>query len=165
LNRFDLRRIRVVRSSALWTNQRGYGAEFEIFGANVDTRESGRVAGRLIARHGSIGYSARIGDSGEEGTWIGDFGHDFLSWLRVSAGATLSTYALYENAPSEDERDLITAFGRVRAQLNRGVCLTAELQSVDSPIYDEDFRLLLGLDLVVASAESKYRISRVGWLP
>ena len=165
LRQFDVERIQIARASAQMTTQRGFGAELEVFGANVDTRESGRVAGRLLFPVGSVGYSARIGDSGEESTWIGNLGYAPLSWLKVAAGATLSTYALMEDANSEDERDLITAYGRLRAQLNTGICLTAEVQSVDSPFYSEDFRLLLGLDLVLTSAESSYGISREGWLP
>jgi hypothetical protein len=163
-DRFDIENINIVRSSARKINDLGYGAEVEIFGANVDTRESARVSGTFYFPYGNLGYSARIGDSGEESSWIGDVGHSFLPWLHASVGATLSTYTLMEDALAADERDLVTAYGRLRLQLHSGLRLSAEVQSVDSPTYSEDFRLLIGLDVIATSRESSYGLSREGWL-
>ena len=45
-------------------------------------------------------------------------------------GATLSTYALFEDAPESAERELNTAFGRLRILPTSGVALTLEVQSL-----------------------------------
>lgn len=140
-------RARVGRLTTRYELANRFGGEIEYSGAWVDTRTSTRVGGAVVVPGGRVGYSARLGDSGEESTFYGDIAHQPLSWLRLGVGASVSTYALFEDAPDDDERDLTTAWGRAEIFPCSGVGVTLEGQRLENPIYSEEFRMLFGLDL------------------
>jgi hypothetical protein len=157
-------RIRATRATVRHQLPSGFGAEVEYLGTFVDEQTSTHLGGAVLFKYGRVGYAQRIGDAGESSRWYGYVGHSLLRWLRVDGGASLSTYTLLENAPEADERDLTTLFGRVSARLRDGLRLHAEVQSLDNPVYDEDVRLLLGLDVAVGRGASRFGLDQGGWL-
>lgn len=163
-SRFDVaERIRVGRASLDFRHDTGLNAELEYFGSWVDTRSTAHIGGLLGFYWVRAGYAVRVGDSGEEDRWYGDLNFQATNWLLLQGGAALSTYALLENAPSDDERDLVTAFARVRADLRPGLRLTAEVQGLENPNYDEDIRFLVGLDLSMGRGASRFGLGEGGW--
>jgi hypothetical protein len=148
--------IRVGRASVRYDHANGFGAEAEWIGSFVDDRTSTRVGGSLRMPYGRIGYSARLGDAGEESRWFGDLEYAVLPWIRLEAGATLLTYALLEDAPESAERDLTTAYGRARLQPREGVGVVLEIQNVTNPDTDHDVRFLAGLDLTSGYGASRF---------
>lgn len=160
----SLERIRATRATMRHELPSGFGAEIEYLGTFVDEKTSTHLGGAVLFKHGRVGYAQRIGDAGESSRWYGYFGHRVLRWLQVDGGASLSTYALLENAPEAEERDLTTLFGRLTARLRDGLRLHAEVQGLDNPIYSEDVRLLLGLDLDIGRGASRFGLGDGGWL-
>jgi hypothetical protein len=160
----DLARVRVVRAVVDWEHRSRFGGEVEVFDSRVDGRTARRMGAALLAPFGRLGYSVRFGDVGEESSLYGDFGWDALSWLRVEGEASLVTYALLEDAPESEERELTTLAARLLARLRPGVGLSVEVQSLDNPYYDEDVRLLVGLDLTMGRGASRFGLDRGRWL-
>jgi len=158
-------RTRLARGTVRYEHASEFGAEAEYVGSFVDDRTSTRIGGALLAPIGRVGYSARIGDAGEESRWFGDLVIRATRWLSIEGGATLATYALFEDAPDADERDVTTAFGRVRAFPRHGMGVTLEVQSLDNPEVSEDIRVLAGIDLTAARGPGRVGLDKEGWLP
>ncbi|MFH1278101.1 MAG: hypothetical protein ABIK65_06960 [Candidatus Eisenbacteria bacterium] len=163
-SRFDAYRARIGRASIRREHRSGFGAEIDYMGAFVEERTSTRVGGAALFPLGRIGYSVRVGDAGEESRWFGDIRVTATPWLSLEGGATFTTYALLQDAPSELERDLTVAFGRVRILARRGAAITLEIQSVDTPFFEEDIRVLGGLDLTMGRGRGAFGLGRGGWL-
>jgi len=161
----EVERIRQGRASLRYERPNGFGGEAEYIGSFVDERTSSRVEVAALVPNGRIGYSARLGDTGEETGWFGELGVRPVDWLFASAGASLVTYALLEDAPEEEERELITAFGALRLDLRPGLAAHLEIQSVEDPSFSEDLRVLLGLDLVAGRGASRFGLDRGRFLP
>jgi hypothetical protein len=160
----DVERIRVGRGSIRYEHRIGIGAEADWVGSWVDERTSTRIGGAILFPFGRVGYSARIGDAGEEGRWFGDARVSPLPWLALEGGATFATYALLEDAPESMERDLASAFGRVRFKPRSGAALLVEVQTLDNPFYEEDVRVLAGLDLTMGRGTGAFGLAQGGWL-
>jgi hypothetical protein len=159
-----LERIRIARVTARHEIKTGYGAEVAYFGAFVDERNSTRIGVAGFIPWATIGYSARLGDSGEENRFYGNLFYQALPWLSLEGGAAVSTYALLEDAPEEDELDLTTGFARVLAELRPGLRVTVEVQGLDAPSDSEDFRFLAGVDLLMGRGSSRVGLGTGGWL-
>ncbi len=157
-------RIRLLRGTVRYRNPRGFGAEAEVFGGFVDKREWGRWALAVLLPHGRVGYSYRTGDAGDQDRLYGDLDLDLLPWLRLTGGASYTEYALLEQPTSADERELITAFGRLRAQIRPGARFSIEVQSIDDPFDSKDTRLLLGLDLGASRGPAAFGLGSTGGL-
>ncbi len=160
----NMKRIRLVRAVARYESPRRIGGELEYTGSFIDDRTSSRIGVALLLPDVRLGYSLRLGDAGEESAFYGDVSRRLLPWLWVSGHASLVTYALLEDAPVQDERDLTTLSGRLRFELRPGVQLLAEVQSLTNPYYDEDVRFLLGLNVSMARGVSRLGLDRGGWL-
>lgn len=158
----DEERIRVGRASVRYDHRSGFGGEAEWVGSFVDERTATRLGGALVFPMGRLGYSARVGDAGEESRWFGDVGYTVMPWLRFEAGATLLTYALLEDAPAADERDLTSAYGRLHLRPREGVGVVLELQDVMNPDVDHDLRFLAGLDLTASFGMGGYGLQPCG---
>ena len=158
----DLERIRAARASARYQRPDGFGGEFESFTSVLDTRTSWRLGGAVLFKYGRLGYSALFGDSGEESQWFGNVDVPVQTWVRVAAGAVVSTYALFEDAPEAEERDLITLFGRATVEPWPGVRGVAEVQGLQTPDFDHDVRVLLGLDLLAGRGATSFGLGRTG---
>jgi hypothetical protein len=164
--RFDVQeRIRAARASVRYQMPNGFGAELESYSGIIDTRTSTRVGGAFLFRYGRVGYSALFGDSGEKSQWYGDFYAPVTTWAKVNAGAVVATYALFEDAPESEERDLVTLFARATVDLLHGVRGLVEVQGLKNPDFDEDVRLLLGLDLLAGRGASNFGMAQGGWTP
>ena len=116
----------------------------------------------MLFKYGRLGYSALFGDSGEESQWFGNVDVPVQTWERVAAGAVVSTYALFEDAPEAEERDLITLFGRATVEPWPGVRGVAEVQGLQTPDFDHDVRVLLGLDLLAGRGATSFGLGRTG---
>jgi len=160
----DMKRIRMARTVARYETRQRFGGELEFTGLYIDDRSSSRFGAALLLPDMRLGYSLRLGEAGEESAFYGDVQRRLLPWLWVSGHASLVTYALLEDAPVQDERELATFAARVRADLRPGFQLTAEVQSIRTPTYDEDIRLLLGMNLSMARGMSRLGLGRGGWL-
>ena len=158
----DAERIRAARASARYQLPNGWGGECEYFTSFLDTRTSARLGGALLFKYGRVGYSALLGDTGEESQWYGDVNVPVQPWIRLAAGAVVSTYALVEDAPADAERDLVTLFGRATLDLFHGVRGIAEVQGLQNPDYDEDVRVLLGLDLLAGRGATDFGLWQGG---
>jgi hypothetical protein len=163
-SRFVDDRITMARFTARYERRNRFGGELEYVGTYVAGGSSRRIGLAFLAPVGRIGYSLRLGDAGEESRLFGDAGAQALRWLWIEVGATLQTYALLEDAPESEERDLTTMYGRLRATLRPGLGVHLEVQSLDNPFYAEDFRMLAGLDLTVGRGSSRFGLDRGGWL-
>lgn len=152
----DEERIRVGRASVRYDHRNGFGVEAEWVGSFVEERTATRLGGALVFPMGRLGYSARLGDAGEESRWFGDLALPVLPWLRFEAGATLLTYALLEDAPASDERDLTSAYGRAYLRPCEGVGVVLEVQDLVNPDVDHDVRFLAGLDLTAGFGMSSF---------
>ena len=160
----ELKRIRLLRGSGRYEWPSRYGGEVEYMGSFVDGQAANRFGLALLAPMGRLGYSVRLGDIGEENSFYGEIFHQVWPWLLVEGQATLLTYALATDAPGTDERDLVTFSARARARLRPGARLTMEVQSLSNPLYSQDVRFLLGLDLSMARGSSRLGLDRGGWL-
>lgn len=160
----NLERVRAVRASLRHTLPSHFGAELEYLGSFVGERSSSRAGLAVLFPLGRVGYSVRMGDTGEESRFFGEIRHQALSWLEIEAQAAVLTYALLENAPADEERDLVSLAAGLRADLRPGCRVLAQVQSLDNPFYSKDVRLLLGLDLSMARGASNFGLGRGGWL-
>ncbi len=159
-----LERVQLGRISARYVNERNWGAELEYFGSF--SKELGQNRIGLLAHfpYGQLGYSARLGDAGEESRWIGDLRYVLGGWWDLRAGAMLSTYALFKDAPANEERDLVTLYLRSIMHLRRGFNLHLEVQSLENPQYQEDVRFLIGIDLALSGGSSRLGLGKGAWL-
>jgi hypothetical protein len=157
-------RSRLARGSVRYEHRNRFGGELDYAGAWVDDRTSTRIGGAVLFPLGRAGYSARIGDAGEESRWFGDVRLAPLPWLSIEAGATILTYALFEDAPEAEEREVTIAFGRVRVVPRSGTALLVEIQSLETPLEQEDVRVLAGLDLTMGRGTGAFGLSRGGGL-
>ena len=158
-------RVRMGRTSIQYVHRTGFGAEAEYVGTFVDERTSARIGGAILAPVGRLGYSARIGDVGEESRFFGDASVRVLPWLRLEAGGALETYSLLDDVEGDaQEDDLTSVFGRARIFPRSGIGVTLEVQSVDNPTYKSDVRFLAGLDLTMGRGASRFGLDRGGWL-
>jgi hypothetical protein len=160
----DLERIEVLRGSVRYQRADGLGAEAEYYTGIIGDETSARISGAVLTRYGRIGYSALLGDAGEDSRWFGDVHVPITPWAQVAAGAVVSTYALLQDAPESEERDLVTLFGRATISLRDGVRGVAEVQGLQNPDFDQDIRVLLGLDLFAGHGASGFGLPRGGWL-
>jgi hypothetical protein len=164
--RFDVQeRIRAARASVRYQMENGLGGEVESYTGVIDKRTSARLGAAFLFRYGRIGYSALFGDSGERSQWYGDVYAPVTDWAKVNAGAVIATYALFENAPENEQRDLVTLFARATMDLLHGVRCLVEVQGLKNPDFDEDVRLLVGLDLLAGRGATNFGIGRGGWMP
>ena len=93
-------------------------------------------AARCACPYGRVGYSARLGDAGEESRWFGDVGWRARPWLSARGRARPSSPTrCFEDAPESEERDLTTLFGRARVRPIEGLGLTLEVQRLENPFY------------------------------
>ena len=159
----DLKRIKLARASVRYQAPSRFGGEVEYLGSFIDTRTTSRLGLAVLAPYTRIGYSVRLGDAGEENRFFGEVGGNVLDWLWLDAHATVMTYALMQDAPADQERELTTLSARARATLRPGLRVVAEVQSLSNPEYDNDVRILLGIDLSMARGTSSYGLDRGGW--
>lgn len=159
-----IERTRLARGSIRYAHRTRFGWEADWVGSWTDDRTSTRIGGAFLFPLGRVGYSARLGDAGEESRWFGDLRYAPARWIALEGGATFSTYALLEDAPDSEERELTTAFGRVRFEPRRGASLLVELQTIESPVYEEDVRLLAGLDLTMGRGAGAFGLAEGGWM-
>jgi hypothetical protein len=160
----DLERIQIVRAAVRFQRPDGFGGEAEYYTGILGDETSARISGAALSRYGRIGYSALLGDAGEESRWFGDVHVPITPWAQVAAGAVVSTYALLQDAPESDERDLVTLFGRATVMLRDGVRGVAEIQGLQNPDFDQDVRVLLGLDLFAGRGASRFGLDNGRWL-
>ncbi|HPF70614.1 MAG TPA: hypothetical protein PLQ13_08105 [Candidatus Krumholzibacteria bacterium] len=160
----DLERVRLARAALRWENPRRYGAEVEYVGSFTGARTDNRVGLAALLPMARVGWSQRVGDAGDESTVYGEVSWQARPWLRLEGEASYLTYALFQDAPADDERDLTTLAGRARIALRSGLNVTAEVQSLDNPGYDKDVRVLVGVDLAMGRGASRFGLDRGGWL-
>jgi hypothetical protein len=160
----DVKRIRIARGTVRYAAPSRFGGEFEYLGSFVDTRNSTRVGLAVLVPGGRVGYSVGLGDAGEENRFYGEFGGRVRPWLHLDAHATVLTYALMQDAPTDQERDLTTLAARARIDLRPGMRVTAEVQSLENPLNSKDVRFLLGVDLAMARGSSRLGLDHGGWL-
>lgn len=158
----DAKRVRLARVAARYEHRSRFGAELECLDAFVGRRTSARIGGALLTPYGHLGYSVRLGGAGEESRWFGDVVWRARPWLSLEGGATFLTYALLENAPASEDRDLTTLYGRARLQPIEGLGLTLEVQRLENPFYVKDVRFLAGLDLTCGCGAGSFGLSRGG---
>lgn len=159
-----LKRIRLARLAVRHEMPSRFGGEFEYLGSFVGERTSSRVGAAVLVPGGRVGYSLRLGDAGEENRFFGELSHQVTPWLELGAEASLLTYALLQDAPADQDRDVTTLAARARVDLRPGMRILAEVQSLDNPLYDEDVRFLMGLDISMARGTSRLGLDRGGWL-
>ena len=160
----DLKRIRLARAAVRYERPSRFGGELEYVGSFVGGLTSSRVGVAALVPGGRVGYSVRLGDAGEENRLYGEFGRDITRHLWLGAEASLLTYALMQDAPADQERDLTTLAARARLALRPGLRVLAEVQSLDNPFYRQDVRFLVGLDVSMARGSSRLGLDRGGWL-
>lgn len=160
----DVERVRMGRASVRYEHRTHVGGEAEYVGSFTEDNESSRIAGSLLVPIGRVGYSVRVGDAGEESRFFGDGSVRVLPWLWLEAGGAVETFSFVEDPPESDEFDLSSAYARIRAFPRGGLALMLEVQSLDNPVYDEDFRVLAGLDLTMGRGASRFGLDRGGWL-
>jgi hypothetical protein len=160
----DLERVRIGRFSARYTMDSGWGGEVDYLGSFVDERTSTRVGGAVLLPIGRVGYSAVLGDAGEESRWFGDLCVRPWPWLDIGAGADLATYELLEVDDVETaDRELTTYYGRTRIRPCAGVGVLLEVQSLENPFDEEDIRFLGGLDLTLGRGTGAFGLGSKGW--
>ncbi len=159
----NLSRIRLARAAVRREWPSRFGGELEYLGSFVSTRTSSRLGAAVLVPGGRVGYSVRLGDAGEENRLYGEYGHSITHWLWLGAEATVLTYALLQDAPADQERELTTLVARARLDLRPGLRVVAEVQSLSNPQFDEDVRFLMGLDVSMARGNSRFGLDRGGW--
>jgi len=160
----DLKRIRLARAAVRHQWPSRFGGEFEYLGSFVGDRTSSRLGAAVLVPGGRVGYSLRLGEAGEENRFYGEIGHSFNPWLWLGGEASVLTYALMQDAPADQDRDLTTLAARARINLRPGLRVLAEVQSLVNPLYDDDVRFLLGVDVSMARGSSRFGLDRGGWL-
>lgn len=158
----DLERISLLRGSARYEHASGFGGELEAARSAVDDRSTNRVGLAAIVPHARLGVGFTSGDAGEEFRLYGDAHYRFFHALDVSVGAVFADYALVEDAPDDETRDLVTTFVRARYELTDGVRLRGEFQALENPLFSDDVRILLGLDLMAGRGASRYGLGAGG---
>lgn len=159
----EVKRIRLARGALTWQHRSRFGGELEYVGSFVDTRASSRVGIALLLPAARVGWSVRLGDTGEENSLYGELAWRARPWLRLEGEASHLVYALISDGPVADERELTTFAARARARLRPGLDFTAEVQSLDTPVYSRDIRVLLGVDLALARGTGRTGPDRGGW--
>lgn len=160
----DLKRIKVMRASVGHTLPSHFGGEIEFLGTYVGERTSTRLGLAVLFPLGRAGYSLRLGDAGEENRFYGEVQVQALRWLQLDAQASVLTYALLEDAPADEERELIAMIAGFRADLRPGLRLVGQVQSLDNPYDSQDIRVVVGIDLSMARGTSNLGLGRGGWL-
>ncbi|MCC7142569.1 MAG: hypothetical protein IT349_10770, partial [Candidatus Eisenbacteria bacterium] len=158
----QVERVRIGRLSVRQVVESGYGAEVEYFGSFVDDYTSARIGGAFLFPLGRIGYSARVGDSGEESRLIGEVRAPIRSWLALDGGVMVASYALLQDGLNSDDRELTTAYARARLTPMEGLGLSFEVQNVEDPRHEQDVRFLAGLDLSLGAGLSRNDLLRKG---
>ena len=159
----DVKRVRLARGALSWERRSRWGGELEYVGSFVGERASSRVGVALLLPAARVGWSVRLDDEGDESSLYGELAWQARRWLRLEGEASRLVYALIADAASADERELTTFAARARARLRPGLNVTAEVQSLDSPSYSRDVRLLLGVDLAMARGAGRTGLDRGGW--
>lgn len=158
-------RVRQARGSVRYEHRTGFGLEAEVVGTFLDWRETSRIAGAVLLPVARVGYSVRTGDNtGEQNRFFGDGSVRVLPWLRLEAGGAVETYSFLDDPAESDEFDLTSAYARVRAFPRGGIGVTLEVQRLDNPLYEEDFRVLGGIDFSMGRGASRFGLGRGGWL-
>ncbi|MDO9262671.1 MAG: hypothetical protein Q7U02_01815, partial [Desulfosalsimonadaceae bacterium] len=160
----DVKRVRLARGALSWEHRSRWGGELEYVGSFVGERASSRVGVALLLPAARVGWSVRLDDEGDESSLYGELAWQARRWLRLEGEASRLVYALIADAAAADERELTTFAARARARLRPGLNVTAEVQSLDSPSYSRDVRLLLGVDLAMARGAGRTGLDRGGWL-
>lgn len=159
-----LERIRLARAGVRWESEGRWGGELEGVGAYVGSRTDARMGLAILLPVARVGYSLRTGDGGDENSVYGEAAWQARPWLRLEGEASYLTYALFADAPEDQERDLTTLAARARVELRSGLNVTAEVQSLVNPVYDRDVRVLLGVDLAMGRGASRFGLDQGGWL-
>lgn len=154
----DLHTLRILRGSARWTDARGIGGELRSFGSFVGGERQGRIGAAFLAPHLRAGLSYLGGASGQQLHLYGDVNGTWRDRFDLAAGASFAEYALVEDPTEDQQRDLTTWFARVGFDLVEGARLTTEFQALTNPIYKDDMRLLIGLDLVAGRNATRFGI-------
>jgi len=158
----DLERVSLLRGSARYELENGFGGEIEAARSSVDDRDTDRFGLAVLVPYVRVGLAATSGDAGEDFRWYGDAHYRFFDRVDVSAGAVFAEYALVEDAPDDLTRELVTAFARARVELVDGLRLRAEVQSLENPLFSEDTRVLLGLDLMAGRGATRFGLGSGG---
>ena len=158
----DLERISLLRGTARYELENGFGGELEGARSAVDDRNTNRFGVAALAPFVRVGLAYSSGDAGEDLRWYGDARYRFFDRLDVSAGAVFAEYALVEDAPDDQTRDLVTMFVRARYEVIDGLRLRAEIQSLETPLFSDDTRVLLGLDLMAGRGSSRFGLGAGG---
>jgi len=160
-----LDRIQLGRASGRWTAPNGLGGELAYFGGFIGGDATNRITASFLFPYGRAGYSGLFGFAGEENRFFGDLNWQAVTWLRLTGGVVLDTYALLEDAPSNEERDLTTLYAGANVQLREGMNLNMQIQSLENPYESEDVRFLVGLDLFAGRGASAFGLSSGRWFP
>lgn len=158
----DIERVSLLRGSARWEHESGFGGEVEAARSAVDDRSTNRTGAALIVPHARLGIGYTSGDAGEEFRFYGDAHYRFFDALDMSVGAVFADYALIEDAPDDQTRDLVTTFVRARYELMDGVRLRAEYQALENPFFSDDMRVLLGIDLAAGRGATRFGLGAGG---
>ena len=158
----DLERISLLRGTARYELESGFGGELLAVRSAVDDRNTNRFGAALLVPHVRVGLALTSGDAGEDVRWYGDARYRFFDRLDLSAGAVFAEYALVEDAPDDQTRDLVTMYARARYELIDGLRLRAEIQSLETPLFSEDTRVLLGLDLMAGRGSTRFGLGAGG---
>ena len=159
----DLERVSLLRGAARYELDNGFGGEIEAARSAVDENSTTRFGVAALAPYLRLGVATTSGDAGENLRWYGDAHYRLLDdALELSAGAVFAEYALVEDAPDDEQRDLVTTFVRARYELRNGVRVRAEFQALENPLFSEDTRVLLGLDLTTGRGTSRFGLGAGG---
>ena len=109
-----------------------------------------------------VGVAFGSGDAGEDMRFYGDAHYRFFDALDLSAGAVFAEYALVEDAPDDESRDLVTMFLRARYEVMPGLRVRAEFQSLENPLFSDDTRVLLGVDLAAGRGATRFGLGAGG---
>jgi len=158
----DLERISLLRGTARYEHETGFGGELEFSRSAVDDRSTSRFGLAAIVPHARLGVGLSSGDAGEEFSFYGDAHYRFFHKLDMSVGAVFAEYALIEDAPDDELRDLVTTFVRARYEIVDGLRLRAEYQALENPFFSDDMRVLIGLDLAAGRGTSRFGLGAGG---
>lgn len=158
----SLHEVKLVRGSLRWTNQRGIGGELIGFGNYVDERKNGGAGMAFIAPHVRVGTGYLSGDAGETLRLYGDVDWTFAHRLDVAAGAAFESYGVVPDPDDAQLRDLATYYVRGEYMITPGLEVMTELQALTNPVYKNDVRLLVGLDLMAGRGASRVGLGSGG---
>ncbi len=140
-------RVRLARETFTRRSPRGFGGEVQALQSFTEEQSSGEFGFALLAPHLRLGYARTYGDRATGDRIYGSLRFQPRRWWQLRAGAVASQYELLANAPSSEEREVVSSYLRSSFDLRESVRLTAEVQTVDRPFNSGDLRLLIGLDL------------------